>query len=50
MEEKAEKIGLEVNERKSQYVIMATSESSRKPEDLKLEGKSFMGVSSFKYL
>jgi hypothetical protein len=50
MEEKAGKIGLKVNERKTKYVIMSTSESSRKPQDLKVDGKSFMGVSSFKYL
>jgi hypothetical protein len=28
---------------------MSTSDSRRKPEDLKVEGKSFMGVCSFKY-
>jgi sorting nexin-29 len=39
MQEKAGKIGLEVNERKTKYMIMSTSESRRKPEDLKLEGK-----------
>jgi hypothetical protein len=29
---------------------MSTSESRRKPQDLKVEGKSFLGVSSFKYI
>jgi hypothetical protein len=29
---------------------MSTSESRRKPQDLKVEGKLFRGVSSFKYL
>jgi hypothetical protein len=29
---------------------MSTSNSRRKPEDLKGEGKSFKGVCSFKYL
>jgi hypothetical protein len=43
MEEKSGKKGLEVNERK-------TSKSRRKPQDIKVEGKAFMGVSSFKYL
>jgi hypothetical protein len=50
MEEKAGKISLEVNERKTKYMIMSTSESRRKPQDSKVEGISFMGVSSFKYL
>jgi hypothetical protein len=31
-------------------MIMLTSESRRKPQDLKVEGKLFMGVSSFIYL
>jgi hypothetical protein len=29
---------------------MSTSENRRKPQDLKVEGKLFTGVSSFKYL
>jgi hypothetical protein len=49
-EEKARKIGLEVNERKTKYMIMLTSQSRRKPQDLKVERKLFTGVSSFKYL
>jgi hypothetical protein len=43
MEEKARKSGRKANERKTKYVIMSTSESRRKPQDLKVEGKSFMG-------
>jgi hypothetical protein len=50
MEEKTGMIGLEVNKRRTNYMIMSTSESRRKPQDLKVEGKSFIGVSSFKYL
>jgi hypothetical protein len=50
MEKKAGKIGLEVNERKTEYMIVSTSESRRKPQDLKKEGKLFAGVSSLKYL
>jgi hypothetical protein len=46
IEEKAGKIGLEVNERKTKY--MSTSDSRKKPQDLKVEGKLFTGVSSFK--
>jgi hypothetical protein len=50
MQEKEGNIGLEVNERKTKYMIMSTSESRRKRQDLKVEGKSFMEMSSFKYL
>jgi hypothetical protein len=50
MQEKAGHIGLELSETKTKYMIMSTSDSRRKPEDLKVEGKSFMGVCSFKYL
>jgi hypothetical protein len=42
-------MAFEVNKRKTKY-IMSTSESRRKPQDLKIEGKQFAGVSSFKYL
>jgi hypothetical protein len=41
---------LEINERKTKYMIMSTSESRGKPQDLKVEGKLFTGVSNFKYL
>jgi hypothetical protein len=50
MEENAGKIGLEVNERKTKYIIMSISESRQKLQELKIEGKIFAGVSSFKYL
>jgi hypothetical protein len=39
VEEKAGKIGLEVNERKTKYMIMSTSESRRKPQHLTVEEK-----------
>jgi hypothetical protein len=41
---------LEVNERKTKYMIMSAPESRRKTKDLKVEGKLFAGVSSIKYL
>jgi hypothetical protein len=41
IEEKARKIGLKVNERKTKYMIISTSESKRKPQYLKVEGKLF---------
>jgi hypothetical protein len=50
MEDKARKIGSEINESKTKYMITSTSENRRKTQDLKVEGKSFMGVSNFKYL
>jgi hypothetical protein len=46
MEEKAGKIGLEVNERKTKYTIMSTSGSRRKPQELKIERKLFTRVSN----
>jgi hypothetical protein len=49
MEEKAGKLGLEVNERKIKYMIMSKSESrSRKLQGLKREGILIAGVSGFK--
>jgi hypothetical protein len=48
IEEKAGMIGLEVNERKTIYMNMSISEERRKPQDLKVEGKLFTGVSGFK--
>jgi hypothetical protein len=50
MEDKARKIGLKINESKTKYMIMSMSENRRKTQDLKVEGKSFMGVSNFIYL
>jgi hypothetical protein len=55
MDEKAGKIGLEVNEKKNYiyiyiYMIMSTPESRRKPKGLKTEEKLFTGVSCFNYL
>jgi hypothetical protein len=50
MEDKARKTGLEINESKTKYMIMSTSENRMKTQDLKIEGKSFMGVNNFKYL
>jgi sorting nexin-29 len=51
IKEKARKIRLEENERKRNYMIMSTSESRRKTQDLKVEGKLFTGViGGFKYL
>jgi hypothetical protein len=47
---KARKIRLEINESKTKCMIMSTSGSRRKTQDLKVEGKLFMGVNNFKYL
>jgi hypothetical protein len=50
MEYEARKIGLEINESRTKYMIMSKPENRRKTQDLKAERKSFMGVSNFKYL
>jgi hypothetical protein len=50
MEDKARKIGLEINESETKYMITSMLESRRKTQDLKIEGKSFMGINNFKYL
>jgi hypothetical protein len=43
MEEKSGKIGLEVNERKTKY-MMSTSPSRRKPQDIRIEEKPSAGL------
>jgi hypothetical protein len=50
MEDKARKIGLNINESKTKYVTMSKPENRRKTQDLKVDGKSCMGVNNFKYL
>jgi hypothetical protein len=50
MEEKAGKTGLEINERKTKYMIMSTSERRRKPQNFKIEEKLLAAVSSFQSL
>lgn len=50
MEVEATKIGLNVNESKTKYMIMSKSADRRKPRDLEINGKRFGGVSGFEYL
>jgi hypothetical protein len=40
-------MSLEVNETITNSMIMSTTESRRNPKDLKIDGKVFLGVSSF---
>lgn len=50
IEERGKEMGLIVNEAKTVYMKMSTSEVRRKPDDLKIEDKNFKGVSQFRYL
>ena len=43
------KIGL-VNENKTKYTVISSSETSRAPRDFNVNGKSFKGMSCFSYL
>uniref|UniRef100_A0A8D8YS40 Craniofacial development protein 2 n=1 Tax=Cacopsylla melanoneura TaxID=428564 RepID=A0A8D8YS40_9HEMI len=50
LEEKAEELGLIVNENKSKYMVMSADENRRKPKDLEIGQRKFEGVAQFKYL
>ncbi|GIY12926.1 hypothetical protein CEXT_113731 [Caerostris extrusa] len=44
------KIGLEINESNTEYMIMSPNKSKRRPRNVDIGGKTFEGVSRFKYL
>jgi hypothetical protein len=50
LETEARKIGLLVNERKTEYMFMTAAGNMRKPHNLRIRNKEFEGVSEFKYL
>jgi hypothetical protein len=50
LETEARKIGLLVNERKTEYMFMSAAGNTRRLQNLRIENKEFEGVSEFKYL
>lgn len=50
LEQRAESLGLVVNEAKTKYMVVSASEAIREPQDLVIGAKKFEGVARFKYL
>ena len=50
LESRASNVGLQINDSKTKYLIISTNVSKRKPRNIDIEGKTFEGVSHFKYL
>jgi hypothetical protein len=50
LEKEAEEMGLIIDENKTKYMAVSTSENRRKPRSLKVGNKTFEGVNNFVYL
>jgi sorting nexin-29 len=50
LEKEAEEMGLRINEKKTKYMVVLTSENRRKQQSLKIVNKTFEGVNNFVYL
>ena len=50
LEEETSKLGIEINENKTKYMVTSTYERRRNAEDLRIGNKTFEAVQSFQYL
>jgi ubiquinone/menaquinone biosynthesis C-methylase UbiE len=50
IEQKGRVMGFSINEEKTKYMRMSSSEARRKPVDLTIDEYKFKGVSNFSYL
>ncbi|GIX71917.1 hypothetical protein CEXT_740371 [Caerostris extrusa] len=50
LDNNASKIGLQINENKTKYMIISPNESKRRPRNIDIGGKTFEGLSHFKHL
>jgi hypothetical protein len=50
LEEKTSKLGMEINENKTKYMVTSTNERRRNTGYLRIGNKTFEAVQSFQYL
>jgi len=50
LEDETSKLGMEINEKKTKYMVTSTYENRRKAGDLRIGNKTFEAVQSFQYL
>jgi len=50
LEEETSKLGMEINENKTKYMVTSTYEHGRNAGDLRIGNKTFAAVQSFQYL
>jgi hypothetical protein len=49
LEEETSKLGMEINEKKTKYMVTSTYEHRRNAGDLRIGNKTFEAVQSFQY-